>query len=68
LGSAFGFPFLLLLWLPLHQGHTLFNPVESQPVMGLPPASWLPLFFCNLAGKDAGQNNTKMLSGLNADC
>jgi hypothetical protein len=22
----------------------------------------------NLAGKDAGQNNTKMLRGLNADC
>jgi hypothetical protein len=24
--------------------------------------------FCNLAGKDAGQNNTKMLRGLNAEC
>jgi hypothetical protein len=50
-------------WLPLHQGHTLFNPVEFQPVVGL--TSCLPSF---LAGKDAGQNNTKMLRGLNADC
>jgi hypothetical protein len=29
-----GFPF----WLPLHQGHTLFNPVEFQLVVGLTSA------------------------------
>jgi hypothetical protein len=28
----------------------------------------LPIAFCNLAGKDAGQNNTKLLRGPNADC
>jgi hypothetical protein len=42
-------------WLPLHQGHTLFNPIASQPVMGLPPASWLPLLFATLR---AGVNET----------
>jgi hypothetical protein len=26
-----------------------------------------PIAFCNLAGKDAGQNNTKLLRGLNAN-
>jgi hypothetical protein len=31
---------------------------------------WLPtsFVFCNLAGKDAGQNSTKLLRGLNAEC
>jgi hypothetical protein len=38
-------------WLPLHQGHRLFNPVESQPVMGL--ISSFLFFFATLAGKDA---------------
>jgi hypothetical protein len=49
------FPFLVFLltsgfWLPLLQDHTLFNPVESQLVVGLTSGF---LAFCNLAGKDA---------------
>jgi hypothetical protein len=33
--SVFGFP--SDFWLPLHQGHTLFNPVEFQLVMRQAP-------------------------------
>jgi hypothetical protein len=46
-----------------------YHPVRAWfSVFGFPSAFWLPLPFCNLAGKDAGQNNTKMLRGLNAEC
>jgi hypothetical protein len=45
-----GFPLLVFLlasdfWLPLHQGHMLFNPVEFHPVVGLTPDSWLHCFL-----------------------
>jgi hypothetical protein len=49
--------------IPQPRKQTLFNPV--QPVVVLTPDFFV---FCNLAGKDAGQNNTKLLRGLSADC
>jgi hypothetical protein len=52
-------------WLPLHPCHVLFNPVQPG---GAGFCSVALFSFRNLAGKDAGKNNTKMLRGLNADC
>jgi hypothetical protein len=40
-----GFPSDFCFWLPLHQGYTLFNPVEFQPMVGLTPDFRLPCFL-----------------------
>jgi hypothetical protein len=61
-----GFPFLVFL-LDFCSAFLCIKVTRCSIRLSLNRFGQLPFAFCNLAGKDAGQNSAKMLRGLNAN-